>query len=226
MKHAIAIVIAVLGAAPSADAKGCHEHSDVVGFQHCSHFGEWSPDDPNGPRVWVEIGDVTERFAAREAVFANAMAAEGAMSAMTANAFVMRVLYGFDRWFYAGGELELGGLVQAPVVTMAGMPRDGNSFFSMHAVAGVHTRVRRFVIAAELAGGFGSYDISACTAPSCDHIVDVGHTLADVDARLRVDYFLPRFISIGVAVGNGLVDRDDRDVMVMLAVHARAMDGT
>ncbi len=39
-----------------ADARGCTEHSDVVGLQHCSHFGTWSRDDDQFPRLWLDVG--------------------------------------------------------------------------------------------------------------------------------------------------------------------------
>ena len=49
------LVIAFVGAAaPRAHAKGCHETSNVVGYEHCSRFGSWSRDQdvfPFQPRA-------------------------------------------------------------------------------------------------------------------------------------------------------------------------------
>jgi hypothetical protein len=225
MKLAVIAVIAVALIAARADAKGCHEHSDVVGFQHCSHFGMWSPDDPQNPRLWLELGDMTERFTLPSVSFVSGTGVEGAAAHATASAVALRVLYGLDAIFYVGGEVAFGGLVEVPEQLPRRATSDGASFASTRAIAGAHTVVRRFALAAELAAGMRYYDIGACIDDACMADPDVGHTRLEIDARARVDFLFSREGSIGVAVGNGLVDLGDHEVMVMLAVHIRAMDG-
>jgi hypothetical protein len=219
------VIVAIVLTAARAEAKGCHEHSDVVGFQHCSHFGEWSPDDPQMPRLWLELGDLTERFVAPAVSFANGTGVEGAAAHATATAVALRVLYAPDAIFYVGGELAFGGLVEAREQLPRGATSDGTIFVSTRAIAGAHAMVRQFGLAAELAAGMRYYDIAACIDDACMADPDVSHTRLEVDARARVDYFFSRAGSVGVAVGNGLVDRSDHEVMIMLAAHMRAMDG-
>jgi hypothetical protein len=219
------VVVAIVLIAARADAKGCHEQSDVVGFQHCSHFGDWSPDDPQEPRLWLELGDLTEQFVLPSVSFASGTGVEGAAARATATAVALRVLYGFDAVFYVGGELAFGSLIDAPEQLPRGATSDGTDFASVRAIAGAHVAVRRFELAAELAAGMRYYDIGACIDDACMADPDVGHTRLEVDARVRADFFFSRVGSIGVAVGNGLVDRNDREVMIMLAAHIRAMDG-
>ncbi|HEX4454815.1 MAG TPA: hypothetical protein VH143_28340 [Kofleriaceae bacterium] len=219
------VVLAVTLLAARADAKGCHEHSDVVGFQHCSHFGEWSPDDPQDPRLWLELGDLTERFVAPAVSFATGTGVEGAASHVTSTAVALRVLYAPDAIFYVGGELAFGGLVELSEQLPRRATDDGAMFVSARVITGAHVIVRRFGFAAELASGLRHYDISACIDDDCMANPDVGHTQLEVDARVRVDFFFSRMGSVGVVAGNGLVDRSDHEAMVMLAVHMRAMDG-
>jgi hypothetical protein len=219
----VALVIALIAA--RADAKGCHEHSDVVGFQHCSHFGTWSPDDPQDPRLWLELGDITERFTLPSVSFVSGTGVEGAAAHATAPAVALRGLYGLDATFYVGGEMAFGGLVDVSEQLPRGATSDGTDFLSPRAIAGAHTVVRRFALAAELAAGIRYYDIAACIDELCMANPDVGHTRLAIDARARVDFFFSRAGSIGVAVGNGLVDLGDHEVMAVVAVHVRAMDG-
>jgi hypothetical protein len=219
------VVVALVLIAARAEAKGCHEHSDVVGFQHCSHFGEWSPDDPQMPRLWLELGNLTERFELPSVSFATGTGVEGATTRATATALTLRVLYGFDATFYVGGELAFGGLVDAPEQLPHRATSDGADFVSTRVIAGAHATVRHFGFAAELAAGMRYYDIAACIDDACMADPDVSHTRLEVDARARVDFFFSRVGSVGVAVGNGLVDRGDHEVMVMLVAHMRAMDG-
>ncbi len=219
------VIVALMLIAARADAKGCHEYSDVVGFQHCSHFGMWSPDDPQDPRLWLEIGDLTERFALPSVSFVSGTGVEGATAHATATAVALRMLYGFDAIFYVGGELAFGGLVDVPEQLPRRATSDGADFVSTRAIAGAHTAVRGFELAAELAAGMRYYDIGACIDDACMADPDVGHARLEIDARARVDFFFSRVGSIGVAVGNGLVDVGDHEVMIMLAAHIRAMDG-
>ncbi|HEY1548766.1 MAG TPA: hypothetical protein VGG28_13145 [Kofleriaceae bacterium] len=217
--------LAVALIAARAEAKGCHEHSDVVGFEHCSHFGEWSPDDPQDPRMWIELGDLTERFVAPAVSFASGKAVEGAAAHATATAATLRVLYAPDAIFYVGGELAFGGLVEVSEQLPRGATSDGTSFASTRVIAGAHVVVRNVALAAELTAGMRYYDVAACIDDACMADPDVSHAQLEVNARARVDYFFSRAGSIGVAVGNGLVDRSDHDAMIVFAIHVRAMDG-
>jgi hypothetical protein len=168
---------------------------------------------------------LTERFVAPSVSFVSGTGVEGAAAHEMATAVALRVLYGFDSIFYAGGELAFGGLVEVAEQLPKRATSDGADFASARVIAGAHVAVRRFELAAELAAGLREYDISACIDDACMADPDVGHTRLEVDARARVDYFFSRAGSVGVAVGNGLVDRSDREIMVMVAVHMRAMDG-
>ena len=219
------VAIALLAIASRAEAKGCHERSDVVGFQHCGHFGTWSPDDPQMPRLWLELGDLTERFVAPTAIFTGNTASEGAAAQAIATGAVLRILGGLDDHVYVGGEASIGTLVETPQVLGAGITSDGTDFISLRAVSGAHVAVRHMLLAVELATGLRYYDIGACIDAKCMSAPDLGHDRFEIDARARVDYFISREFSIGFAIGNGLVDRGDRSAMITIATHFRAMDG-
>ena len=212
------VVLAALALAASrADAKGCREVSDVVGFEHCKSFGAWSPDDPGAITLWVELGGLTEQFVAPDS--------GGANHTMIGFTIPMRVLYGIRRWLYVGGELGIGDIFDAQALAPGPMPVTTSVFVTLHAIAGVHTRVWRFGLGTELAGGLRAHDASTCIDKACSAGMDVGQTRAGIDARLRVDYFVTDMFSIGATIGNGVFEPSDHEVMLVFGVHARAIDG-
>ena len=223
---ALALLLVAAATTP-ARAKGCHEHSDVVGYQHCGRFGAWSPDYV-APLLWAELADLTERWATHATDLVDGRTTQGGPTHETATAVALRVSGGWRiaprLALYTGGELAVGGLVARPDQLDGGLDRT-SEFFAAHALVGARTIVGRLGLAVELAAG-GRYDgVVACPDATCAHFVYATAGHGELDARARVDYWFASLGSVGVAIGQSLVDRSDRELMVAVTVHSRVWDG-
>lgn len=222
---AIAILVALVAAAPHAEAKGCHERSYVVGLQRCSWFGTWSR-DANVPRLWLDVGYYHHVFTSQPFTLgSSALTTTPADLTTVTGGPVFRILGGIGDWFYTGGELAPGFLQQTPQVP--GPAPTVSDYLAMHAIAGVHASLFRIGASAELAGGFRYEDFEYCPLGDrkCTGGSEASQTRRELEARLRIDVFLTPSLSLGTMFGKSLIDRDDRIVMLYLGLHLRNLDG-
>jgi hypothetical protein len=227
MTRALAVLLVVTAAATPAHAKGCHEHSNVVGYQHCGHFGAWSPDD-DGPLLWVDLGYLGERFDAPASAVVDGKVVHDGTSHVTAAAFVTRISGGWRLAprlaAYVGGELAVGALPERPDILVGGLDRT-SELFAAHAIVGLRAVAGRIGPAVEVAAG-GRYDgVIACADTMCARDVYATGGRGELDARVRVDYWFASQGTIGIAVGQSLVDPSDRELLATLTIHSRVWDG-
>jgi hypothetical protein len=228
MRSVGVLLAGVAALAPrAADAKGCHEVSDVVGLQHCSRFGMWSR-DADLPRLWIDIGYFHQRFDSEPFTLAAApLATPHPLDLATETSGVgLRFLGGIGHTFYTGFELLPGMVVDEPQ-GIGLQPTYGMSF-AFHPIAGVHVERYRIALSAELAPGFRATEFVYCApGTTCKgaNFSDETQARLELQARVRADFYLAPQLSIGVGYGRSLLDRDDHIFMVSGALHIRPMDG-
>lgn len=218
----LASALANLVASSPAHARGCTEHSDVVGLQHCSHFGEWSRDDPM-PRLWFEVGYFHHTYESEPFTLAPAATVMSTLDSFETGSagLALRVIAGLGHVFYAGGEINLG----APELHVAIDPTPSYGFYvAPNAVAGAHVDVLRVGFSAELALGTRHESFIYCPDKGCTY-TENAQNRGVVEARIGVDVFLTRHWTIGAKLGKSLIDADDTTFMLMTSGHIRAMDG-
>jgi hypothetical protein len=224
----IGLAIAILVATRPADAKGCHEVSDVVGLQHCSRYGLWSR-DAEMPRLWVQVDYFHHRFMAAPFTLGTAALSTSPQPVDLSNVAegaAFRTLVGIGPFLYVGGEMLVGGISQMPRIP-GNQPND-SVYMGMHSVVGAHVERYRFALSGELAAGFRAAGWIYCVpGTDCKGVNDLSEMQApwELQGRLRVDAYIHPNWSIGVTYGLGLLDSNDRMVMVGTAIHARVMDG-
>lgn len=222
------VVLVLLAAAPRAEAKGCSERSDVVGYHHCSRFGYLWSRESNAPHVAVDFGFFYHRFTAQPFQLASAPLVVGggdASYATSAEGFQTRMLAGIGHVFYTGLELDAGAndIMPEPI----GLQPTTSFYIAPMWVAGAHIIERyRFALSAELAGGFhwDAFFVCAGGGSKCDG-PDATEMRGELEARVRADfYFHPQF-SLGFAYGNSLIESNDRIWMISVGIHGRVIDG-
>ncbi len=224
VKALIAIVIVAAGVG-RADAKGCHETSYVVGFEHCSGFGEWSRDS-DYPRIWLDLGYFDHHYPSHRFVLGHQelLDSEPASLRTDSRGGLLRVGVGLGRVFYVGGELELGG---ANVETgLLGKDPEEAVSVAVHGFAGVHTEIGHVSFAGELATGPRGEDYDACASQDqrCTTLEAAqGHF--DLEARARVELFVQGHVSVGAMFGQSLIESSNHELMLTVGLHIRALDG-
>lgn len=222
------VIIAVLAAAHHAEAKGCHETSDVVGYHHCTRFAYMWSRESDSPRFTFELGYFYHRFTASSVNLGDAPLVMGGAApdmATSAGGVAVRFIGGLNHVFYTGLEFDGGGndVMPHPIGTQ---PTDG-LYMSPMAVFGAHVIERyRVALSAELAGGFRYDDFYACPSamPKCT-TPDDSQTRRQLEGRLRAELFIHPHFSLAFSYGHSLIDSGDRTWMVSLGVHGRTMDG-
>lgn len=218
------VVLLVLALAGRAHAKGCHETSHVVGYEHCTWFGTWSRDTPVFP-LWIEMTYYHHTFDAEPFTLDGAaLATTSGDLATTANGPMFRVLAG--RLLYAGLEGGGGWIGDLPRAYGAMQPGFGG-FMTGHVVGGAHVVLWRLGLGAEIAAGGRMTMLANCdkrTDPSCMQVQDM-QTSRELAVRARADLFLAPQWSIGVVAGKSLIDANDRELLITTGFHVRALDG-
>jgi len=222
----IVIAIAIVLAAAPADAKGCHEVSNVVGLQHCSRYGMWSR-DADQPRVWIDVDYFHHSFVASPFTLgATALATTQEDFSTAASGAAFRTLFGIGRFAYVGGEMLGGGISQMP--HLEGIQPNDSLYMGMHSLAGAHVERYRFALSGELAAGFRAAGWIYCLPNTdCKGNNQESEMQArwELQARLRIDAYISPNWSVGVGYGVSLLDSNDRMLMIGTAIHARVMDG-
>lgn len=220
MKALAMAAVAVAAVATHAHAKGCHEVSHVVGYEHCTRFGTWSRDQ-DIPAIRIEWGWIEHRFDARPFQLPTEpllRTQDGSLETV-ANGFAHRILYGAPL-IYGGLELQAAGLTTQPI--FPGLPPTGVSVAAL-GVVGAHASLGRFAGALEVAGGARYTGYTYCATKNCALYVDQG--AGELEARARFDVFLGQQLSFSFAYAHSVIDRDDSSVFVFFGIHIRPMDG-
>jgi hypothetical protein len=214
------IVIAVLAVSVRAHAKGCHEVSNVVGFERCTWFGTWSRDVDVAP-FWMDLAFSMHSYTS-EPYSLDAAASHGTTRddlATTAMGPMFRMLYG--RLFYTGVDFGGGWISQMPTTLGTTQPTWGSTLEG-HVIGGAHVALWRFGIGAEAAFGGRWQVLSSCdqrSDPSCMP-AQSSQTSRELSLRAHVDLFLTPRWSIGALLGT------DHELMIYTGVHVRAVDGS
>ncbi len=218
----IAIVAFVLALAQRADAKGCHEVSEVVGRQRCSHFGTWSR-DASAPPIWGEVMGGWNNFVAAPYTLDKAPLVTSGHEGLASQAAIASFRAMMGSLVYGGIELDAGALTTIPEAS-GPTPAVAATYLGAVLVVGVHAALWRFGFGAELAAGGRAIDLEACATKGCSAPSD-WQTHRELEARVRFDLFTaPRF-SLGVMIGKSIVDSTGTTVMFGMSGHVRAMDG-
>jgi hypothetical protein len=229
MMKTIAVMVALAMLAPRAEAKGCHEISDVVGYEKCSRFGTWSP-DLSYPRASFDVGYLHRSFASQPFV----LGGPGSPLVVTEPTDLdtggsmpgwFRVRIHVDDLFYVGADFGAGWLSQVPV---SGAPVTDSVIGTAHALVGARFLDTRLVsLGVELAGGGRIVGLDSCDAKTmaCASDTSVLQTHRELELRAVADIWLaPRF-TLDIGYGRSVIDRGDSSLMISLGFHFRAMDG-
>ncbi|MBV8762191.1 MAG: hypothetical protein JO257_33175 [Deltaproteobacteria bacterium] len=219
------VIVALLAVSVRAYAKGCHETSQVVGYEHCTWFGTWSRDTPVFP-LWFELTYYRHAFTAQPYTLDGAALSTTPGDDLTAisGGPMFRILAG--RLLYAGLEGGGGWLSTLPHSYGATQPGWGG-YMSGHIVGGAHVVLWRFGLGAELAAGGRWAVLANCNAkadPMCMQ-VQSSQTSREVELRARADIFIVPQWSLGVVVGKSLLDDNDHELLITTGFHVRALDG-
>lgn len=228
------VVVVALGLALAmpryAHAKGCREISDVVGIERCKRYGQWSRES-SLPRLWVDTAFLAQHIAVQPYSLATPPAAPltlgGGVSPHEATAntygYVQGVRYAFNPMLYTGLDFGWAWAVTPPV--MPGPPTLHAMDFVTHVIAGAHVERFRVGLAGEVAVGPQIAAFDDCPDRACSVGKSVLQVTTDVEARVRLDFFLHPQFSLGVGYGQSLVTPDAHSLTIGLGIHVRALDG-
>ena len=195
-----ALVIAIVFASATAHAhRTCEEVSSIVGRQHCAAFGNWG--SPGAlPNLEIDTEILHERLGLDGSLVA-ARGNEPSRADLNAWGIRERLLWNAFGPAYLGVELDLGGVAAGPRV----MP-----MIAGRIVGGVHALVTSdLMISAELAGGGRAYTDASASV---------------LEVRGRLDWWATPHLTVGVALGTSLIDREDHTLTFGLGGHLRAFN--
>jgi hypothetical protein len=226
---ALLVIAALAALAPRAEAKGCHEVSDVVGYHHCTRFGYLWSRESDSPRFTFDIGWYYHRFTALPFTLGDAARlTQPAPNFYTASHGVqVRFLGGIGHVLYTGLELDAGSIDVLPQ-PIGLQPQQGMSI-SPNAVLGAHLFERfRLAVSAELVGGVRYADFFVCDPPNATKCMgpDSSEWRRQLEARGRIDVYPHPHFSIGFAYGHSLLDSTDSMWSISLGIHGRTMNGS
>jgi hypothetical protein len=219
----LVIIAIVASLAPRAHAKGCHEVSRVVGYEHCFRFGGWSRDEHVFP-LRLEVGWIHQDFMAKPLMLSGDAVARTAGDAdslaTVADGVAVRWLGG-GRLVYGGLEMDTSGLEREPQVP--DLPASGASW-SFLGVFGVHASLWRFAFGVEVAAGSRITLFSYCgDQKSCPQ--QDTQFAGVIDGRVRAEVFPVPNWSLGVIYGHSMFDASAQSFIVYTGLHFRALDG-
>jgi hypothetical protein len=228
----------------SSSGSSCTEVSDVVGYQHCGHFGEGWSGRAGLPALTAELGFFTRQldsgFGASGVMehdtgsFAYDVASVSDRA--TAAGGTVRVAMALPVHLYVGAELEIGALVAGTAADVSMSAADGAApagptmsaretlYMGGGAVAGVRGHLGRLALSAEVVGGARDVSLSVKSRHGSCVLSDTHHrTSAFAEPRLRLDFWLSPWLSVAGFAGSE-IDGDNRMVGASLAFHVRAFD--
>lgn len=229
----------------AVDTTSCIDDTDVVGYRRCTKFGTWAR-NLRLPRLFVELGTSVRQFDSMLPGKTGHVSHDGASFAFrtvmapneaaqdVAVTSSLRVGFGLPRGLYAGGELELGGLVapaaaNAEMMTGAGGPsidQGRGLVVGGFAVAGIRGDMRRGSLAIEGAAGGRAVSYRFASAYyDCAESAAITASRGVVEARARGELFLNPWITAGATMGSNVLARGEWMGGVYLGFHSRAFAG-
>lgn len=190
----------------------CREDQDVVGYQHCRRFGDWSR-VAREPDISVEVG-VGMRHVLSPPIPPMTMVARGAQLARYADLAAGDVRFSAGaHGFYAGVEIAMGDLTQDTYPFGA--------YVEGGALVGVRVSVASFELGGELFAGGRSIRLT--------HNINDNKATADrsgvVEARLTAGLWLTPWLLLDAAAGTGILDRQEWLATIGVAFHSRSYAG-
>ena len=190
----------------------CREDHDVVGYQQCRRFGEWSR-AAREPDLSVEVG-LGMRHVLAPPVPPMTMAGRGATLEPYAD------LATGDVRFTAGAHGLYGGLELA----MGDLTRETYAFGAFvqgGAVLGGRLALAPFELGGELFAGGRSIRLT--------HNINDNKATADrsgvVEARVTAGAWVTPWLLVEAVAGTGIVDRNEWDATIAVAFHSRSFAG-
>lgn len=190
----------------------CHEDHDVVGYQQCRRFGDWSRIALE-PDMSVEAG-LGVRHVLAPPVPPMMMSARGAALVRYAD------LAAGDVRFTAGAH----GLYAGVELAMGDLTRDTypfGAFVEGGGIVGARLALARFEVGAELFGGGRSIRLT--------RNINDNKATADrsgvVEARLTAGAWLTPWLLLEASAGTGILDRQEWLATVGVAFHSRSYAG-
>jgi hypothetical protein len=235
------------GSAGGEVVPACSDSSDIIGYRHCTKFGAWS-NTLGLPEIFVELGVASERFGSQISTTEGTLAhgeeqfsyrvtgPDGGRNADTAVLTKLRVGVGAGRWLYLGGELGVGGLVEAAPaaaeMTSAGIfgtpeiAQRGGVVADVLGFVGARGSAGNAVLSVELAGGVRSVGYRfESQYKSCEQSAFVTTVAGIAEARARAEWWLsPRFAA-GAVAGASVIERGSWTAGVYVGFHTRAFGG-
>ena len=190
----------------------CREDHDVVGYQHCRRFGEWSR-AAREPDLAVEVG-VGVRHVLSPPVPPMMMLARGAELARYAD------LAAGDVRFTAGAH----GLYAGVEIAMGDLTRDTYAFGAFvegGGIVGARLALSPFEIGGELFAGGRSIRLT--------HNINDNKASADrygvVEVRAIAGAWVTPWLLLEASVGTGILDREEWLATIGVAFHSRSYAG-
>ncbi len=192
----------------------CRDTTDVVGYQHCARFGEWSAAATDTQLVF-EVGLGLRRITALR-IDRNASArtsvpdAPGDVSDVIATSS-FRVT-GVKSGVYAGLEVEIGDLSRR-AYRYGGVVQTGG-------VLGVRGSFGRLELGAEAA-----LAERIVRTTDVEHVTPPTMTGPVIELRAKVNVWVSPWLTLGGEFGAGLLDRSEWVGAIMFGFHTRAFGG-
>jgi hypothetical protein len=239
---ALAVATLVLAASRTAHARGCHEVSDIVGYEKCNRFGNgWAVDrrpplfvglgfghmlfDPNG----VTFSQVRPRGvpadSTNDAQFDGSALGVGGLGT---TALDFRVGGYFLGPLYLGVESQWGfgnnqfSTVSANGRTFAAASSFNTDMFSMGALLGVRLPLGRLSLRLEGYGGFRDVTVSA---DSGSDNVSFQADRGILETRALVDVWVTPNVTLTVYGGTDALDTRQDTMGLTIELHGRSFDG-
>jgi hypothetical protein len=238
------VVGLVVAAAPHvAEARGCSESSEIVGYHRCTRFGDtWSTEAGIGFEAEIGIGYMTLDPSGRTISgtfgkgqagsydYAGALVGHG-MSALPLN---IRFGYAITAWLYAGAEMDIGaGADRLPATETKGYSvaasSHGINAFGMGggAYAGLRLPLSYFALRGETlfggraigvnqtatGGGFGARPATSTVATGV------------VEPRFFADFWIAPYATMSIYAGFDALKLKDRVGGLMIGIHGKAYNG-
>jgi hypothetical protein len=193
-----------------------------------------------GPTWRLEMGGVARRF--RGPSFARSNTVETTSGEIASfdlvsgtpspadtstGAFAMRLTLPVSDHFYAGAEIELGGITRSPIRLMTDamdIHISSRAMIGSGAVAGVRAQHGIAELDAELAGGVRMLSMTVRSRDALEE--DPSQSEASikgvVEARLRGALWVTQHVFLAAQAGAGVLDRGDLNVGLSLGIASRA----
>jgi hypothetical protein len=187
---------------------GCTDVSDVVGYRTCDEFGSWS-EPTRGQQILVAVGARLRHVVIPPFGVAARSATPTSDTGDDLVTTAIRVA-GAEHGFYLGLELELGDVLHHTYPYGA--------FVQGDAVAGGNLTLGAFDAGAELAVAGRNVE----RIVDFEHLPEATYRAFVLEARAHADAWLTPWLTVGIELGAGLLERSEWLAGVTAGFHSRA----